>query len=98
MVELRFRVAFELSDDLLREHLAQLDTPLVEGVDVPDDALGEDGVLVECDQLAEGFGCEDFGEDGIRRAIAFENLVRDEGVGRAADLDLRSSGIGGGRR
>ena len=31
-------VAFELSDDLLREHLAELYAPLVEGVDVPDDA------------------------------------------------------------
>src|SRR4051795_6520073 len=52
----------ELADDLLREDLAELDAPLVEGVDVPDDALGEDGVFVECDQLAEDLGGEALGE------------------------------------
>ena len=33
--------------------LAQLDPPLVEGVDPPDRALGEDAVLVQGDQGAE---------------------------------------------
>ena len=36
-----------------REHLAELDPPLVERVDVPDHALGEDAVLVERDERAE---------------------------------------------
>ena len=37
----------------LRELLAELDAPLVERVDVPDRALGEDAVLVERHQRAE---------------------------------------------
>ena len=43
----------ELGDDPLGERLAELDAPLVEGVDAPDDALREDGVLVERDERAE---------------------------------------------
>ena len=39
----------------LGQLLAQLHAPLVEAVDVPDDALDEDLVLVERDQRAEAF-------------------------------------------
>src|SRR6185436_2304482 len=53
VAELRLRLALELRDDPLGQHLAQLDAPLVEGVDLPDRALGEDAVLVEGDELAE---------------------------------------------
>ena len=53
MGESRFSFALEFGDNLLRQHLAQFDTPLVDGVDVPDDALGEDSVLVERHELAE---------------------------------------------
>ena len=45
--------ALQLGDDPLGQHLAQLHAPLVERIDVPDRALGEDAVLVERDQLAE---------------------------------------------
>ena len=37
---------FKLRDDALRQHLAQLDAPLIERVDIPDDALSEDRVRV----------------------------------------------------
>src|SRR5215217_3145143 len=39
--------ALQLGDDALGERLAQLDAPLIERIHVPDDALGEDAVLVE---------------------------------------------------
>src|SRR5215218_10971093 len=45
--QLRLGVGLELGDDRLRQDLAQLDPPLVEGVDPPDGPLGEDAVLVE---------------------------------------------------
>src|SRR5262245_43487753 len=45
--------ALELGDDPLRERLPELHAPLIEGVDLPDGALGEDAVLVERDQLAQ---------------------------------------------
>src|SRR5437660_12729484 len=56
MPERRLGLALDLGDDALGELLAQLDAPLIEGVDVPDDALGEHAVLVEGDQLAERLG------------------------------------------
>ena len=39
--------------DLLRKLLAELDTPLVVRVNIPDDALDEDFVFVRGDQLAK---------------------------------------------
>ena len=53
VLELGLRRALELGDDALGERLAQLHAPLVERIDLPDRALGEDAVLVERDQLAE---------------------------------------------
>src|SRR3954454_20062404 len=52
--------------DALGEDLAQLDAPLVEGVDVPDGALYEHLVLVQRDQLAQHGGGQLAGEDGGR--------------------------------
>src|SRR5208282_1071914 len=46
MRELRLCFALDLWNDALRQHLAQLDTPLIKRVDVPDCALGEDGVFI----------------------------------------------------
>ena len=58
------------------EHLAQLDAPLVEGVDPPDRALREDAVLVEGDQRAERVRREPLGEDHVRGPVALEHPVR----------------------
>ena len=88
MAELRLRLALELRDDALGQHLAQLDAPLVERVDVPDGALGEHAVLVEGDELAERRRREPLGEDGVRRAVALEDAVRHQPVGRALGLDF----------
>ena len=41
MGKLRFSFALKLRDDALRQDLAQLDTPLIEGINVPDHALRE---------------------------------------------------------
>src|SRR2546421_9475607 len=63
MAERGLRLALELRDDALGQHLAQLDPPLIERVDVPDDALGEHAMLVECDELSERSRREPPGED-----------------------------------
>src|SRR5262249_56285170 len=47
--------AFELRDDALSQHLAELDAPLIKRVDVPDDALGENAVLVQRNKLSQRF-------------------------------------------
>ncbi len=73
--ERRLVFAFELGDDARREHLAQLDSPLIERVDAPDDALSEDAVLVQRDERAEDVGREHLGEDHVRRAVALHHAV-----------------------
>ena len=75
---------FEFRDDSLRQNLAELHAPLIERIDVPDDALREDAVLVKRDQLAESFGREAVRPRmRIRRAIAFKDSVRHKPIGRA---------------
>ena len=58
--------------------LAQLDAPLVEGVDRPDRAFGEDDVLVQSDQLAKHRRCESRSQDRRRGAVARHDLVRND--------------------
>src|SRR5215510_13570035 len=81
--ELRLLVRLQLARDPLREHLAELDPPLVEGVDVPDSPGGEDRMLVQRDELAERLR-----EDRGGRMVAFEDPVRDEPVRRPFGCDL----------
>src|SRR5262249_22783431 len=88
MTKLGLRLVLQLRDDALSQHLAQLDAPLVERVDVPDSTLREDGMLVESDELAERSRREAIGEDRIGWAIALEDPVRHKPVLRALSLDL----------
>src|ERR1700739_3254945 len=46
-IVLAARRPLQLTDDSLGKYLAQLDSPLVEGINLPDGALGEDTVLIE---------------------------------------------------
>ena len=90
---------FEFGDDALGEDFAEFDAPLVEGVDVPEDALGEDAHFVEGDEAAEDGGGEFFGEDDIGRAVAVEDAVRGECGGGAFAFDFgegfsESEGLG----
>ena len=70
------------------EGFAEFDTPLVEGVDIPDYALGEDAHFVERDEAAEGGGGEFFGHEDIRGAVSFEDAVGCERGGGAFGFDL----------
>src|SRR5437588_12098072 len=63
--ELRLGRVLQFGNDPLREHLAELDTPLVERIDLPDRTLGEHVVFIECNKLAEG---------GRREAIEQEHV------------------------
>src|SRR5215472_4238630 len=65
--QVRLRGALELGNDALRENLTKFDAPLVKRIDLPDCALREDRMLVQCDQLAERFGREFFEKNGVRR-------------------------------
>src|SRR5262249_18386677 len=63
--ELRLGRTLELRNDPLGERLAEFHPPLVEAIDLPDRALGEDAVLVERDQLAERRGRQAFQHQGV---------------------------------
>ena len=58
--------------------LAELDAPLVERIDVPDDALHKDLVLVHGDQRAEVVRRHLGVEDRVGRAVALKDLVRQQ--------------------
>ena len=94
-----FPCGFEFGDDALGEDFAEFDAPLVEGVDVPEDALGEDAHFVEGDEAAEDEWCEFFGKDDIGWAVAFEDAVWGECGGGAFGFDFgegfsESEGLG----
>jgi hypothetical protein len=97
--EVGFPFGFEFGDYALGEDFAEFDAPLVEGVDVPEDALGEDAHFVEGDEAAEDGGGEFFGEDDIGWAVAVEDSMRGECGGGAFGLDFgkgfsESEGLG----
>src|SRR4029077_10198986 len=84
----RFLLALEFRDNSLCQLLAQLDTPLVERVDVPNRTLCKDTVLVEGDEFTESFGGESLGQDCVRWAGTLGTWVRNKPVRRALRLDL----------
>lgn len=84
-------LAIELAENALGKLLAELNTPLVVGVDVPDCALNESEVLVVSDQSTESTRGDLLGEDRSGRPVAEEGLVGNELAGGALFLD----GFGG---
>src|ERR1035441_2523727 len=46
VLEVRLRRGLQLRNDVLRQHLAQLDAPLIERIDAPDRALREHTVQI----------------------------------------------------
>lgn len=79
----------KLLQDLLGQDLAELNTPLVEAVDVPDGTLGEGEVLIVDDKSTEFGGANRAtNEDGSGRAVAKEALVGDKVASGSLSLDL----------
>ena len=68
-------VSGHLRLDGLGQLLAELHAPLIVGVDVPDDALGEDLHLVHGDQRAQGEGRHPVHHDAVGRPVSCELLV-----------------------
>ena len=73
---------------LLGQLLAELDAPLIVGVDAPHDALDEGDVLVERDEGAQRLGREVDAEDGRCGAVALEDASGNHPLGRALGADL----------
>ena len=89
IVALSIALLIEFLENLLGQHLAQLDTPLVKAVDVPDGALGEGQMFVVDDQRTQLSGTNDAADqDGSGGPVAQESLVGDEFFGSAFGPDF----------
>src|SRR5208337_4134716 len=88
MIKFGLEFALQFWNDALGQHLAQLDSPLVERVDVPDSPLREHAVFVEGDHFAKGFRGKPFQEDHVGWPVALEDTMRDKPVRSAFCLDL----------
>src|SRR5271168_3805887 len=102
MLQPRIIRSLNLSDYVLGQHLAQLDAPLIEGIDLPDGALGKYRVLIEGDQLAQRFWCEFFRQEDVGRAVALKDAMRNQPIRRPLSLYLlrrlsESQGLGLGK-
>ena len=80
--------ALKFSLDLLGQGLAELDTPLVERVDVPDGTLSEGHVLVVGDQSTQSGGSDLLCEDRGGRTVAQEGLVGNKLIGGTLGADI----------
>lgn len=79
----------QLLENLLGQALAQLDTPLVEGVDVPNGTLGEGEVLVVDNQSTELSGTDvAANQDAGSGTVTQEDLVLHQVLRSALGLDL----------
>src|SRR5579871_7039757 len=85
-VVMQIAAAGKFGNDALGQHLAKLHAPLIERIDVPDGALREDFVLVQSDKLAQRFGRQALGQDGIGRAVALKGTLRHLEIGHAIGL------------
>ena len=89
MLEIGFGLVFEFRNDALGEYLPQLDPPLVERIDLPDDALDEDALFVQGDKFPQVRRRSKLSkQQHIRRAVAFERAMRHEPGGRPFGLDF----------
>jgi hypothetical protein len=62
------------------ELLSELDTPLVETVDIPDSPLSKDLHLVNGNQNTQNTGGQLLKEERVGRTVSFKDLVGDEGI------------------
>src|SRR5215475_85559 len=87
----RFGCALQFRNDALGQRLAQLDPPLIEGVDSPDSTLSENAVLVQCDEFPERIRSELFRDDCIGWMVTLENAMRHKPIRHALRFRLLGS-------
>src|SRR5437763_1800279 len=102
MLEVRIVFPFQFRNDPLGEHLTELNSPLIERINVPNRTLGENRVFVKSNEPAERSGGEPLGKDGVGRTISFKYAMRDQPFRRAFGPDFigclsKSEGFGLGK-
>src|SRR6266849_1926646 len=80
MFQLGLGLALEFGDDALGQDLAQLNAPLVKGINVPYGSLGEDAVFVERNQLTQSGRRQSVHENGVGWPITLEHPMRNEPI------------------
>jgi hypothetical protein len=68
-------LVFKLGKYVAGQFFAKLYAPLIETINVPDDALGKDLMLIYSDQFAKGKGGHFFYQYGVGGAIATKDFV-----------------------
>ena len=71
----------QVGQNALRKDLAELNAPLVEAEDVPNDALREDLVLVERNKRTQSLRGQFITQKRVRRLVALKGLERDKVLG-----------------
>jgi len=69
---------FKFGQNQFGQLFTELNTPLVETVDVPDGTLSKNLHFVHGDQTTQCSGCELLKQEAIGRAVSFKHLVRDK--------------------
>ena len=64
----------QLRQDAVRQLFTQLYAPLIEAVDIQNSALGEDLVLIQCNQRAQAIWRDRSQQDGVGWAVTFKHL------------------------
>src|SRR5215471_12077935 len=80
MVQHWFGATLKFRDDALCQNFAELNPPLVEGINVPKRTLGEDGMLVKGYQFAQCFWSKPIRQNRVGWAIAVEDSMRNQPV------------------
>src|SRR3954468_13067140 len=91
MLEVGRVCALQFRQDSYGQYLAQFHAPLVEGIDVPYRALGEDTVFVKRNELAECRRRQTAEKERVRGPVPFELAMRHQPVGRPFRLHLRGA-------
>ncbi len=88
VAEGRFRLRFQFAQDSAGEHFAELNSPLIKGVDVPNHSLSEDFVFVKGNERTERAGSQRIGQQRVGRAIALEGFIGNERFGGRLGADF----------
>src|SRR5262245_19217159 len=75
-------------NDSLSQDLSKFDAPLIKGINVPDHALRENGMLVKRNKPSQRLGCEPLYKNRVGRSVAFERAMRYEPIRRSVSSNF----------
>src|ERR1700727_1126774 len=88
MCQCRLCRALQFANNTLRQHLAQLNAPLIKRVDTPDRSLSKYRMFIESDQLTQHLRRQLLRKDRVRRPIPLKHTMRNQPIRRSFRLHL----------